>query len=184
MCLFYELWHCSAFQKYSYQSNNIVTLLYSLSYDESLNAVVQSCQIDVGICYWDDVKNLVQTRYFDSKFLQCPNAEMLFEKIKESLTELDESRLIRLSMDGPSVNWNVLEKLDDYLTNMELPETIHIGSCNQHILHRAFQTAIQSSGWNIDKVLSKKGNLLSRRRWRCLSIEVINLSSVLVVHCC
>ena len=49
-------------------------------------------------------------------------------------------------MNGPSVNWNVLEKLDDYLMNKDLPETIHIGNCNQHILHRAFQTAIQSSG--------------------------------------
>ena len=55
---------------------------------------------------------------------------MLFETIKESLTELDESRLIKRSMDGPSVNWNVLEKLDDYLMNKDLPETIHIGSCN------------------------------------------------------
>ena len=78
--------------------------------------------------------------------MQRPNAEMLFEKIKESLTELDESRLVQLSMDSPSVNWNVLEKLDDYLMNKDLPETIHIGNCNQHILHRAFQTAIQSSG--------------------------------------
>ena len=52
-------------------------------------------------------------------------------------------------MDDPSVNWNVLEKVDDYLMNKDLPETIHVGSCNQHIL----QTAIQSSGWNIDKVL-------------------------------
>ena len=60
---------------------------------------------------------------------------MLFEKIKESLTELDESRLIQLSMDGPSVNWNVLEKIDDYLMNKDVPGTIHIGGCNQHILH-------------------------------------------------
>ena len=109
--------------------------------------------MDAGICYWDDVKNLVQTQYFDSNFLQHPNAEMLFEKIKESLAELDESRLIQLSMDSPSVNRNVLEKADDYLMNKDLPETIHIGSCNMHILHGAFQTAIQSSGWNIDKVL-------------------------------
>ena len=35
----------------------------------------------------------------------------------QSLTELDESSLIQFSMDGPSVNRNVLEKLDDYLTN-------------------------------------------------------------------
>ena len=129
---------------------------YNLLFDESLSAVIQSCQMDVGICYWDDVKNLVQTRYFDSKFLQRPTAVMLFEKIKESLTELDESRLIQLSVDGPSVNWNVLEKVDDYLMNKDLPETIHIGSCSQHILHEACQTVIQSSGWNIDKVLKSE----------------------------
>ena len=109
--------------------------------------------MDVGIRYWDNAESLVQTRYFDSKFLQRPNAEILFEKIRESLTELHEDRLIQLSMDGPSVYWNVLEKLDDYLTNKDIPETIYIGSCNQHILHGAFQTAIQSSGLNIDKVL-------------------------------
>ena len=77
---------------------------------------------------------------------------MLFEN-KESLTKLGASRLIQLSMDGPPVNWNVLEKLDDYLTNKDLPETIHIESCNQNILPGAFQTAIQISGRNIDKVL-------------------------------
>ena len=32
---------------------------YSLPYDESLNTVIQSCQMDVGIRYWDDMKNLV-----------------------------------------------------------------------------------------------------------------------------
>ena len=74
--------------------------------------------------------------------MQYLNVEILFEKIEESLTELDESRLIELSMDGPSVNCNVLEKLDDYLMIKDLPETIHIRSCDQDILHRAFQTAI------------------------------------------
>ena len=43
---------------------------------------MQSCQMNLGIRYWDDVKNLVQTQYFDSKFLQHPNAEMLFEEIE------------------------------------------------------------------------------------------------------
>ena len=74
--------------------------------------------------------------------MQRPNEEMLFEKMKEPLTELDESRLIQLSMDRPSVNCNVLEKLVAYLMNNDLPETIDIESCNQPIWHRAFQTAI------------------------------------------
>ena len=86
----------------------------------------------------------------------------------------------------------MVEKLYDYLKKKYLPENIHIGYCNQHILHEAFQTAIQSSGWNIDKVFklmyparlsSEKGNLVSRRWWKCIFIEVINLSYVLIVHC-
>ena len=75
--------------------------------------------------------------------MQRPNEEMLFEKMKEPLTELDESRLIQLSMDRPSVNCNVLEKLVAYLMNNDLPETIDIESCNQHIWHRAFQARIE-----------------------------------------
>ena len=63
-------------------------------------------------------------------------------------------------MDGPSVNQNVLEKLGDYLINKGLTETIHSGGCNEHILHGAFQTAIQSSGWNIDKVLKSVYSIL------------------------
>ena len=86
----------------------------------------------------DDVKNLAQTQYFDLNFLKRPNADILFEKVKESLTELDESRLIELFMGGPSVNFNVLEKLNDYLTNKVSLETVHNASCNQHILHVDF----------------------------------------------
>ena len=47
--------------------------------------------MDVGIRYWDEVKGLLQTRYFDSKFLKCSNAETLCEKIMEFLTELDST---------------------------------------------------------------------------------------------
>ena len=32
---------------------------YGLSFDESFNAAIQCCQMDFGICFWDDVNNLV-----------------------------------------------------------------------------------------------------------------------------
>ena len=32
---------------------------YSLSFDESFNVAIQCCQMDFGICFWDDVNNLV-----------------------------------------------------------------------------------------------------------------------------
>ena len=46
---------------------------YSLSFDESLNNVLQSFQMDINICYWNEAKNFVGTRYLDSKFVSRPN---------------------------------------------------------------------------------------------------------------
>ena len=141
MCLFYELWHFFLFQKYFYQSINRVTYLQSIVWWKlkSSNAkLLYRCWDSLLEWYKKSQRNMILW----IKVLQRPNEEMLFEKMKEPLTELDESRLIQLSMDRPSVNCNVLEKLVAYLMNNDLPETIDIESCNQHIWHRAFQTAI------------------------------------------
>ena len=108
---------------------------YSLSFDESLNNVLQSCQMDINIRYWNEAKNVVETRYLDSKFVSRLNADNLFEQLEYVLKELSESKILHLSMDGPSVNWNVLDKLDNYLNEKDIPSTIQIGSCHQHILH-------------------------------------------------
>ena len=34
---------------------------YSLSFDESLNPVIQSCQMDAGISYWNETNNTVES---------------------------------------------------------------------------------------------------------------------------
>ena len=40
---------------------------------------------------------------------------MLLEKLKTASKELPHDRLLHLPMDGPSVNWKVLEMLDNRL---------------------------------------------------------------------
>ena len=42
-------------------------------------------------------------------------------------------------MDGPNVNWNVLDGLDEQLIENGHTKTINIGSCAQHIVHGALQ---------------------------------------------
>ena len=42
---------------------------YVISFDESLNKVQQLEQMDMIICFWDNQKNEVCSRYFDSRFL-------------------------------------------------------------------------------------------------------------------
>ena len=54
-----------------------------------------------------------------------------------------------MSMDGPSVNWSFLKKLmatlpDDAVKFLE----------TWSMEHAAFQTGCQSTGWNLDQLLS------------------------------
>ena len=112
---------------------------FSLSFDESLNKEIQSCQMDVGIKFWSDCTKLVETRYYDSQFLHRPNAVELFQSLLLSSQKLNEEKILQLAMDGPNVNWKVLEKLDNHRIENDFTKTLNIGSCSQHIIHGAFQ---------------------------------------------
>ena len=56
-------------------------------------------------------------------------------------------------MDGPNVNWDVLNKLDNKLVEDGFSETLNIGSCAQDVVHGAFQTGSSNRGWNLEKIL-------------------------------
>ena len=55
-------------------------MLYVVSYDESFNRIVHNEQMDIQISYWNESLGVVETHYFDSKFLKCPNAENSYYK--------------------------------------------------------------------------------------------------------
>ena len=56
-------------------------------------------------------------------------------------------------MDGPNVNWDVLNKLGNKLIVEGFSKTLNIGSCAQHVAHGAFQTGSSDTGWSIKKIL-------------------------------
>ena len=94
---------------------------YSFSFDKSMNSVMQQCQMDVVIRYWNETAGNVENRYYDSKFLSRPNAEEILSSIEDVAT-----------MDGPSVTWIVLNMLDDKLEEKNFRKTINIERCSQH----------------------------------------------------
>ena len=83
--------------------------LYVVSFDESMNSVLQNEQMDVAFRFWNNSKKQAETRYLTSEFLHRPNAENLFNSLSSALKPLDQQNLPQLSMDSPSVNWNVLD---------------------------------------------------------------------------
>ena len=79
------------------------SLQFSLSFAESLNIALQKCQMDVNIRFFNNITNMVVTRYLDCNFLERPNADNLSSCIRESISGLSESKFLQLSLDGPSV---------------------------------------------------------------------------------
>ena len=53
----------------------------------------------------------VKTRYFDSQFLERPNADNLLDSISVSTAKLKEDSFLHLAMDEPNVNRDILNKL-------------------------------------------------------------------------
>ena len=83
-------------------SKKVQTFIESVSFDESLNFNQQKCQMDVNIRYWDDEKNVTQTAYHDSRFLQRLNAVNLIEEILNAIKYLDTKKFLHLGLDEPS----------------------------------------------------------------------------------
>ena len=88
------------------------SIYYSLSFDESLNSVEQKCQMDVNVRLWNESRNIVKTKCCSSKCLDRPNAENLFESIGDTPNRLQFGKFLRLAINGPNVNWEVLKKTD------------------------------------------------------------------------
>ena len=86
---------------------------YVISFDESLNRTQQQEQMDMIICFWDNEKNKVCSRYFDSNFLGHTSAQDLLKSLQSLLSTLNPMGLIQLSMDGPSTNWKLRDELSE-----------------------------------------------------------------------
>ena len=55
-------------------------------------------------------KNVTQLLYYDSQFLQRPNAVCLKEEIVNSVEDVDMRKFLHLGRDRPRAKWNVLDK--------------------------------------------------------------------------
>jgi len=126
---------------------------FVISFDESMNKVLQNEQMDLQVRFWDDTLKQVRTRYLTSTFLKRPNAKNMLDCLLEALKVFPPEKFLQLSMDGPNVKWNVLELLQQERAKEERPEIVNIGSCGLHIVHGAFKTGIQTSERNIVKIL-------------------------------
>ena len=76
--------------------------------------------MDVQIRYWCPVSNMIKVHYWGSFFQYETSAEVLATALLEILKDLDMSKMVQLSMDGPNVNWLILKMLQKERDEKEL----------------------------------------------------------------
>ena len=108
--------------------------------------------MDVNVRFWNECRNIVETRYCDLKFLDRPNAENLFESVGDASNGLWWENFLQLTMNGLNVNWKVLKKTDEILVKNDYSKIINIGCCPQHTVHSAFKTGA-TNDWDAHKIL-------------------------------
>ena len=109
-----------------------------------VNKSTQNCQMDIEILFWSQEAKEVKVRYLDPQFIGD------LENYNKSLLGLDLSKIIQISMDGPTVNWCFYGEVVKNREEMELHQLINIGDCGLHIIHGSFNTVIiEVTDWNI-----------------------------------
>ena len=88
----------------------------------------------------------------------------LVKAFNDGFNELDLTKLVEISMDGPNSNLKFLSEMKKLRLEDELASLIDIGSCNIHVIHGAFKTGSESSGWNLHKILKVAITLLHDTR--------------------
>ena len=157
---------CHALSPYFHEKvkdNNRFASRIVVCFDESFNRIAKRLQMDVCVRLWDVGRNEVATRYWGSAFLGHSSANDLLYAFKTCLKDVEVSKLLQVSMDGPRVNWSFIEKLKTEMKQSdEDPVIIDSGSCGLHVIHGAFQTGFDKVGWDIAPFLKGIYNVLKR----------------------
>ena len=126
---------------------------YVVSFDESLNRIIQEEQMDLLVRFYDEERQMVVTRYLGSQFMGHTRAPDLLDKFMEGLEKLPAKNILQVSMDGPNVNKKFLESLTASRKSEHLPALLDIGSCPLHVVHGGFKFGAQKTGWQLDCLL-------------------------------
>ena len=88
-------------------------------FDESMNDVLQKSEIR----YWDDSAKRATVRFFDLRFLGHTTHQDILTNFNDILKDVDTSKMLQVSMDGPNTNLLFLdclqkERKDDGLSEL------------------------------------------------------------------
>ena len=100
---------------------------FVISFDESFNEELEKEQMNFIVRYFKDGE--VKSRYLSSGFLGHTTAKDLKRAFEECTEKLNLKNLIQVSMDGPNINWKMLDLIvEDRNSNETYPNLLDVGS--------------------------------------------------------
>ena len=151
--------------------------IHVYSFDENLNNITQTCEMDLYVRCLDIACSQVKVRYFESSFLghgTCSDILSYFSKITKVL---NAAHLYQVSMDEPNVNLKFYQEFYRKRKDEKYHSLIDIGSCSLHIIHGSLKTGAEKSNWDIKKLLKGAYTMLHDTPARREDYESITTSS-------
>ena len=142
---------------------------YTISFDASLIKVVQECEMDIVIRFWDNLSNKVQVRFWNSMFFGHSTSTDLLKHFADVLSGFDLPKNLQISVDDPNVNLKFLKGVKKEIEEAKLSKLMDIGSCNLHIVHGAFKSACEKTDWGFSSSFSSR--VSSKELFICLRIH-------------
>ena len=132
-------------------------------FDESLNPVTHLWN---GYCdtFFNESKNLVESRYWNSKFLGHGTAAVLEREFEKCMEELDQSKMCQnqLMVHLSIANFSIVSPKRE---EDELPALINIGIRGLYVIHGAFKTGVEAFA---------RFSSEARRLWQCYRLLKIS----------
>ena len=77
----------------------------------------------------------------------------LSENLLKGISDFPKEKLTQTAMDGPNVNWKVLEVILIKQEEDKYPPLEDIGLCGLHVVSGALHSAVLAADWPVEKVL-------------------------------
>ena len=132
---------------------NMVCLRYSKNSSSNVNVLFAAMFPDRLILYWDNDTDRVCTRYMGSEFMGRSTADDVLETFQNGISEVDESKVMQVSSNGPKFNLAFLKKYASVREEKELAPLKDLGTCGLHALHGSIKAGAKASEWELQKLL-------------------------------
>ena len=98
--------------------------------------------MDPRVRHWDVNETKIVVRCWNSRIFGHTCSDDLVKAFNDGFNELNSTKLIQISMDGPISNLRFLSEIKKLKINNELASVINIGSCNLHVIHGTLKPAL------------------------------------------